>query len=32
MYAAWRGRPPTLDAMIKYRALTITPQVPATPR
>jgi peptidyl-dipeptidase Dcp len=26
MYVAWRGRPPTIDAMMKYRGLTATPK------
>jgi len=29
MYAAWRGRPPSIDAMMKYRGLTATPRSPA---
>jgi peptidyl-dipeptidase Dcp len=29
MYAAWRGRPPNIDAMMKYRGLTATPRPPA---
>ncbi len=28
MYAAWRGRPPSIDAMMKYRGLTATPRPP----
>jgi peptidyl-dipeptidase Dcp len=29
MYLAWRGRPPNIDAMMKYRGLTATPRPPA---
>jgi peptidyl-dipeptidase Dcp len=29
MYLAWRGRPPNIDAMMKYRGLTATPKPPA---
>jgi peptidyl-dipeptidase Dcp len=25
LYAAWRGRPPTVDAMLRYRGLTTAP-------
>jgi peptidyl-dipeptidase Dcp len=25
MYAAWRGRPPSIDAMMKYRGLIANP-------
>jgi peptidyl-dipeptidase Dcp len=28
MYVAWRGRPPNIDAMMKYRGLTATPKPP----
>ena len=28
MYIAWRGRPPNIDAMMKYRGLTATPKPP----
>jgi peptidyl-dipeptidase Dcp len=28
MYVAWRGRPPNIDAMMKYRGLTATPRPP----
>jgi peptidyl-dipeptidase Dcp len=31
MYAAWRGRPPTIDAMMKYRGLTRPDQPPDPP-
>ena len=29
MYIAWRGRPPNIDAMMKYRGLTASPKPPA---
>jgi peptidyl-dipeptidase Dcp len=29
MYVAWRGRPPNIDAMMKYRGLTAAPRPPA---